>query len=312
MKIVFFGTPNISRIFLEHILRKEEVVGVVTSPDRPAGRGLSLQASPVKEFALKNNLKVFTPKNLKDDGFIAHLSTLGSQLFVVVSYGKIIPEDVFKIPEHGCINVHFSLLPKYRGAAPIQRAIINGEKKTGVTVFFIESGLDTGDIILQREIGISSDDDAITLEEKLLTLGKELLDDAFDAIFFDNLKIKKQSGIESYAPILRKEDGRINWDKSSLEIHNLIRGIINWPVAYAIAPAGNVVKIFKSESLDVSDKHAVAVAGQVVEIVKNEGFLVKCKKGYLKILEVRPENKKRMSAWEYMQGARLKAGDKFK
>ncbi len=136
MKIVFFGTSEISRIFLEYILSRAEVAGVVTAPDKPAGRGLSVQPSPVKEFALKNNIKVFTPGNLKDPDFLSQLSTLNSQLFVVVSYGKIIPGAVFNLPERGCVNVHFSLLPKYRGAAPIQWSLLKGEKKTGVTLFY--------------------------------------------------------------------------------------------------------------------------------------------------------------------------------
>lgn len=314
MRVSFFGTPEISKVFLEHLLKKEEVVSVITAPDKPSGRGLTLRPSPVKEFATKNNLKIFTPENLKDNDFISQLSSVNSQLFVVVSYGKIIPSKIFNIPQYGTINVHFSLLPKYRGAAPIQWALINGDKTTGVTVFFIDEGLDTGDILLQKEVSIHNSDDYFSLEKKLTAVGLEVLSEAMTRIKSGSYNRLKQTGEPSFAPPFKKTDGKINWGSSSVEIYNLIRGLRSWPVAYTTLPDSTTLKIYLATPTEVcpgdgSACHSTTTSGQVISIAKNKGFIVKCGKGFLLILEVQPENRRKMSAWDFLQSGKLKIGD---
>ncbi|MFN3966241.1 MAG: methionyl-tRNA formyltransferase [Endomicrobiia bacterium] len=314
--IIFFGSRECSVRFLDALIEKEKVIGVITHPDRPSGRGLQVRQSIVKEFSIKNEIPVFTPENLKDKKFISEIESLKPDLGVVVAYGKILPKEIFLIPRYKTINVHFSLLPKYRGAAPIQWAIIRGEKITGVTIFFIDEGLDTGKILLQKEVEIEKTDDSITLEKKLVSVGIDLLFEVIDRIKNspENIYTSEQKGTPSYAPVLKKSDGKINWNSSSEEIYNLIRGTKPWPSAYVETQNEKLkiknLKILKAISVDLQLNNEY-IPGTIVELKKNAGFIVKCGNGFLLIEEVQPEGKKPMSAWAWLQGSKLKVGDKL-
>jgi len=318
MRIFFFGSKKCSLEFLKPLVEKEEVVGVVTHPDRPSGRGLETKQSIVKEFSLKKGLPVFTPEKIRDKNFISEIESLKPDLGVVVAYGKILPEEVFLIPKYKTINVHFSLLPKYRGAAPINWAIIKGEKITGVTIFFIDEGLDTGDIIVQKEVEIATEDDSITLEKKLVEAGIPLLFEAIEKIekSGDEICVTKQKGEPSYAPLLKKSDGKIDWNSSSDEILNIIRGTKPWPSAYIEVKNEKLkiknLKILKASGLNLSQSETEkCLPGTIVELKKDIGFIVKCGRGALLVEEVQPEGKKTMSAWAWLQGSRLSIGDKL-
>lgn len=318
MRIFFFGSKKCSLEFLKPLVEKEEVVGVVTHPDRPSGRGLETKQSIVKEFSLKKGLPVFTPEKIRDKNFISEIESLKPDLGVVVAYGKILPEEVFLIPKYKTINVHFSLLPKYRGAAPINWAIIKGEKITGVTIFFIDEGLDTGDIIVQKEVEIATEDDSITLEKKLVEAGIPLLFEAIEKIekSGDEICVTKQKGEPSYAPLLKKSDGKIDWNSSSDEILNIIRGTKPWPSAYIEVKNEKLkiknLKILKASGPNLSQSETEkCLPGTIVELKKDIGFIVKCGRGSLLVEEVQPEGKKTMSAWAWLQGSRLSIGDKL-
>ncbi len=319
MRIIFFGSKECSVRFLEALFEREEVVGIITHKDKPSGRGLEVRQSVVKEFSLKKNIPVFTPDNLKDEKVISEIKTLKPDLGVVVAYGKILPKEIFLLPKYKTLNVHFSLLPKYRGAAPVQWAIIKGERVTGVTVFFIDEGLDTGDILIQKEVKIDPTDDAITLEKKLVEVGINLLLEGIDKIKNSqgNISTIRQTGKGSYAPVLKKSDGEINWECSSEEIANLIRGTKPWPSAYIEVQNEKLkiknLKILKASPLEIPDYKLQIMdqVGTIIEFRKNTGFIVRCGNGFLLIEEVQPEAKKPMSAWDWIQGSRLKIGDKL-
>jgi len=318
MRIVFFGSKECSVEFLKALIEKEEVAGVVTHPDRPSGRGLKIRQSIVKEFSLKKGLSVFTPEKIRDKNFISEIESLKPELGVVVAYGKILPKEVFLIPKYKTINVHFSLLPKYRGAAPINWAIIKGEKITGVTIFFIDEGLDTGDIIVQKELEIAPEDDSITLEKKLIETGISLLFEAIKKIekSGNDICVVKQKGEPSYAPLIKKSDGRIDWNSSSDEILNIIRGTKPWPSAYIEIKNEKLkiknLKILKANGLNFSQSEIEKCSpGTIVELKKDTGFIVKCGRGFLLVEEVQPEGKKPMSAWAWLQGSRLNIGEKL-
>jgi len=312
MKVSFWGSSGISVPFLESLLDAHQVGFVVTSADKPAGRGLKLKPSPVKEFALKNNLPVWTPRKLDEPDFTAHLSSAVCQLAVVVSYGKIIPPDILRIPGGGFVNLHFSLLPEYRGAAPIQWSLISGKKKTGVTSFFMDEGMDTGEIILQEGVEISDADDFFSLEKKLAGCGLEVLNETVRLISGNGAQRRKQTGEPSFAPALKKDDGKINWSKSPREIYNLIRGVVKWPTAWTNLPDSAMLKIFSAFPLRTGESgFGEGAPGQVAAIARNEGFIVRCGAGFLKVTEVQAQNKKRMSAWDFLQGGKLKSGDRL-
>lgn len=325
MKIVFYGTPEIAVPFLEFLCNNEEVVAVVTQPDVPVGRGREIRSSPVKVFAQEKGLSLFQP--LKIDELITtyHLPLPTYQLGIVVAYGKILPKSLIKTARLGYINVHFSLLPKYRGAAPVQWAIINGEKETGVTTFWIDEGLDTGKIICQKKIAIENNDTVITLEKKLVLLGIETVKETIEIVKKNPQVGNLQIGVPSYAPSLKKDNGKINWtEKTALEIYNLIRGTQPWPGAFTTvqslkfkvsakggsAPGGKSLKIIEAEPFSYQPINlSTYQPGAIVGLEKNKGFVVKCKNSFLLILKVQEEGKKIISAWDWWQGARLKIGD---
>ncbi len=248
MKIVFMGTPEIAVPCLENLIEENhEIIGVVTRTDKPKGRGKKLAMPPVKEIAVKNDINVYQPKRARDEDFINEIRVLSPDLIIVVAYGQILPKEILEIPKYGCVNVHVSLLPKYRGSAPINWVIINGEEKTGVSTMYMDEGLDTGDIILQKEINLNDEITAGELHDKIMYMGADLLKDTVNMIESGNAPRTKQVDSESsYAPIMDKSLGKIDFSKSAKEIHNLVRGVNPWPSAHTNYD-GETMKVWKTK-----------------------------------------------------------------
>lgn len=299
MKIIFFGTPDFAIPSLKILIENNyDIVAVVTVPDKAKGRGLKLEPSPIKKFALENNLKVLQPEKLKDQDFQNELRDLNPELGIVVAY-RILPVEVFTIPKYGTFNLHASLLPKYRGAAPIQWALINGEKITGVTTFFLQEKVDTGNIILQREVLIDEEDNFQTLHDKLAKVGAELVLETVKRIEEKNYQVQPQNNLEAtLAPKITKELCRINWNQKAYNIHNLVRGLSPIPGAFTLL--GN--KIFKIYRTKVLDKDASQQPGKI--IIEDDSLLVNTNDKLISILEIQPESKKRMSSKEFLLGYR--------
>ena len=305
MRIVFFGTPAFAVPTLDALLDSgEEITAVVTQPDKRKGRGRILTPPPVKQRAIEKQIPVLQPENIKGPLFLEELMQFHPEIVIVVAYGKILPLKVLKLPPHGCVNVHASLLPKYRGAAPIQWAIIRGERKTGITTMLMDEGLDTGNILLQQELPISNDDNAETLGRSLAELGASLLVKTIQAIKQGTVKPTPQAGSPTFAPPLRKEDGRIHWSGTAEEISSFVRGMYPWPCAYCI---------LRQERIKIIRVKAVAgVSGKAGRIEETSGdLIIGTGNGLISILELQAEGKRRMSARDFMQGRRLKAGDFF-
>lgn len=309
MRIVFMGTPVFALPSLESILKsKHQIAGVVTQPDRPKGRGLKLSASPVKELAEKNSLKVLTPVDLKSDEFYDELSELGPDLIAVVAF-RILPERVFSLPPSGTINLHASLLPKYRGAAPINWTIIKGEKLTGITTFFIQKKVDRGEIILQREVEISAEETFGELSLKLSRVGAEILLETIDLIERGEVKSYPQNNSEaSSAPKITEEICKIDWSESAEKINNLIRGLSPHPGAFTYF-RDRLLKIYKAEI--ESDEISSAELGKIIQADQRKGLLVQTQKGILKLKELQLEGKKRLSAEEFLRGSRIVIGERL-
>lgn len=307
MKILFMGTPEFALPSLGKLLDKGEEILVVTQSDKPKGRGFKITPSPVKEFALKYNLPVYTPQNLKENEFIEDIKKYSPDLGIVVAFGKILPKEVIEIPKLGFINVHPSLLPKYRGAAPINWAIIRGDKKTGISIQFVSEKLDAGDIIYQEEIEINEEDTAGTLSDKLKNLGAEILIKVIEQIKNNNYKtVPQDEHLATYAPIIKKEDTKIIWSKTSEEIHNLIRGLTPYPGAFTYFN-NRMIKLFRSKPQPIEKEGR---EGEILQI-SEEGILIKTKNTGILIKEVQPENRKIISAIEFYCGYRIKKGDIF-
>ena len=307
MRIIFFGTPDFAVPSLNALIESgEDVIYVVTQPDRVKGRGHKLSQPVVKEFALSRGVPVIQPAGIKSPDFYEWLSGLKPDVIVVVAYGKIIPPGILRLPQSGCINVHASLLPKYRGAAPIQCAIIKGESKTGITTMMMDEGLDTGDVLLTAEIEIKDEDNALTLGRRLSETGASLLIRTLRGIKDNSIKPVPQTGEASYAPPLKKDDGRIQWSRSSREIYNLIRGTYPWPGAYCY---------LNKERIKIIRAGVVGINGEVmpgkIEKISDEAMYVGTGKGTLSILEVKPEGKKNMPASAFINGRHLKEGMHF-
>jgi methionyl-tRNA formyltransferase len=302
MRIVFFGTPKFAIPSLKDLLQSgEELAAVVTQTDKKGGRSRILLPSPVKELAMSRGLKIIQPSNIKDTAFLNELSVIKPDMVVVVAYGKILPQQILKLPPLGCINVHASLLPKYRGAAPIQRAIINGEEQTGITTMLMDEGLDTGSILLQEKTDITDEDNADTLSKKLSEMGALLLMKTIRGLKNGSVRPVPQEGIPSYAPTLKKKDGKIDWSKSAKEIFNLIRGVYSWPCAYCYLNKERI-KIIRAKALDGS-----GFPGRVERANKGE-FVIGTGKGLISIIELQPEGKTIMSAVSFLQGRRVEEG----
>jgi methionyl-tRNA formyltransferase len=303
------GTPGPAAKCLQALIDvKENVVAVITQPDRPKGRGLKVTQSAVKELALTYSIPVHQPEKIKDANAINLVKSIAPDLIVVVAYGKILPKEIIEAPKYGSINVHASLLPKYRGAAPIQWALINGDKVTGITIQKVAEALDSGDIILQEKIDIDDSDNIKTLASKLFDIGSKLLIKAIAMIKSEEIAyIKQDERAATLAPQLEKSTGEIKWDKSAKEIFDLIRGCDPWPVAYTYFN-GKMFKIFSS-MIGIAEKEHKP--GKVVEIAKDEGFIVGCGKGSLLIKEVQIEGSRKMDAWQFMLGHKIICGDIF-
>jgi methionyl-tRNA formyltransferase len=310
MNILFFGSSKFSLYFLEYLfLKRKDNLIVITSLDKPKGRGLKISFNPVKEFCLKHSLKVYQFENINDLVVREFLKNLNPDIFVVVSFGQIFSKELLEIPKIFPINVHASILPKYRGAAPINWAIINGEKKTGISIIKMEEKMDAGAIILQKEIEISIDDNVLTLEKKLADLGCPLLVEAIERIEKNNFSLIPQNQKDvSFAPKLKKKDGLIDWNKDAFSIYNLIRGCFGWPSAFTYYK-GKLLKIHRAEySMDREIKSINP--GEILEVSK-KGILVSCAKGFILIKELQIESKRKMSVEEFIRGHKIETGERL-
>jgi methionyl-tRNA formyltransferase len=308
-RIVFMGTPEFALPSLQALLTKDEnVVCVVTQPDRPRGRGRKIQPPPVKILADRQALPVLQPESIKAEEFIAHLKQFEPDVIVVTAFGKILPPAIINLPPLGTINVHGSLLPKYRGAAPIQWAIINGETETGVTIMQMDEGIDTGDILLQEKLPIEKTDTAGSMSEKLAALGGKTLARALDLLRRNKLQPARQDNSKaSLAPILKKQDGLIHWSQSAEHLSCLIRGLDPWPAAYTTL-AGRRLKLYSPEIAENKNcPDSKAKPGAVCR-ADRAGLLVATGKGCLLITEIQAEAAKRMAAAAYISGNPVQAG----
>ena len=307
LKTIFMGTPDFAVPCLEVLQAKTEVLAVITQPDRPKGRGHNLQASPVKQKALEYNLPVLQPEKIKTEEFTAELERLQPDLIVVVAFGQILSQRILDIPPLGCVNVHASLLPRYRGAAPIHWSIINGEKETGVTTMLMDAGLDTGDMLLKDKVTITEEMTTEELHDQLMAMGGKLLAETIDGLANGTITPEKQDdSISNYAGMLNKETGHIDWSKSAVEIHNLIRGLNSWPVAWSMKNGKN----YKFWRTKVENGNSDKAPGTVVELRKNS-FCLATGEGLLEVLEIQPPSKKRMSAGDLLRGHGVAVGDIF-
>ncbi len=312
MKIVFMGTPDFARSALQKIIEAgHEVVLVVTQPDKPKGRSGELQISDVKACALEHDIPVFQPVKIKEAEHVSYLKSIDADIYVVAAFGQILSQEILDIPKFGCVNIHASLLPKYRGAAPIQQSIIDGEKTTGVTIMQMAAGMDTGDILLQREITIADDETGGGLFDKLSVLGGELIVEALPMIEAGELKpIPQDDDKATKCGKLTKDMGCIDFSKDAVSIRNLIRGLNPWPSAYTHLN-GRMLKIWRAEivagdkALEL-DKSEIA-AGSVA-VVDKDSFTVKTGDGYLEVKEVQLEGKKRMDVKSFLLGNKLEIG----
>jgi len=303
MKVIFFGSDEFGIPSLCEIKKNFDLLAVVTAPDKPKGRGLKLLPTPVKKWAEENSINVFTPE-IFDYDFISRLKSLNPDLIVLISYGKKLPFEIIKIPRLCCLNLHPSLLPKYRGAAPIEWTLINGEKETGITVIKMNEKIDEGEIILQKKFPVLPDDDAITLKNRLSIASGEILIDAIEKIKKGEKGIK-QKGKPSYARKLKKEDGKIIWSKKAIEIYNLIRGVVEWPTAFTYIETEKgkkLIKIFKSEI--GKEKEKSGKGGEIIEI-GNDFIEVACGEGTIKIKEIQIEGKRKMKTSEFLRGHKI-------
>lgn len=321
MKILFMGTPDFARESLDNLYNAGfEICGVVTTPDRPAGRGMKLVASPVKEYAIEKGLKLFQPEKISNnDEFKNEIRNLEPDLVCVVSYGVILPKSFLKIPPLGCINVHPSMLPKYRGPAPIQWAVLNGDKKTGVSIMYLDAGMDSGDIITQEEVEIGEDETTGELWNRLSEIGAKLLKNVVTDI--SNGKIVRTPQPEEFvlAPMLEKEMSKINWqEKTSSEIKNLVRGLNPIMGTYTFLN-GKKIKIWKVQKYsnnEFADRYAIndienKTPGIVLLANEKQGLFIKTTDGVLSVLEIQGENAKKMQIGDFLRGNKIEIGEKF-
>lgn len=323
LNILFMGTPDFAKESLEALYHaKYNIIGVVTNSDKPKGRGMKMIASPVKEYALEKNIPVYQPLKVKNNAeFIEEIKALNPDVICVVAYGKILPKELLDIPKLGCINVHGSLLPKYRGAAPIQWAVINGEKKTGITTMYMDVGMDTGDMILKKEVQIGEDETTGELWEKLSKLGGELLVDTVKLIEDGKAPREKQSEEFTLAPMLHKEIAEINWkEKTAVDIKNLVRGLNPIMGAYTFVD-NKKIKIWKVNILtneEFVEKYVGAddpvclnkiiynvKVGDIILANDKQGLFLKAKDAVLEVIEIQAEGSKRMNAKDYLRGNKL-------
>ena len=309
MKIIFFGTNQFAVISLEALCNsRHELTAVVTQPDKKRGRGLKLAFPPVKVFAEKRALKIYQPSLLKEKSFIDEISKISPDLLIVVSYGKILPKEVLDIPEIYAINLHASLLPKYRGAAPINWAIINGETETGIAIIKMNEYMDQGDILTSRKVKIEPEDTAGSLSDRLARIGADSLLETIELIEKDKVvQLSQDDRAASFAPRIKRDDARIDWSKTSVEVSNFVRGMNPHPGAFTYI-GEKLVKIWKTKSLLAPEGYN---AGEMLDSGKEQGMVVSTGKGCLLITELQLEGKKRMRAVEFLRGHKVKVGQKL-
>ena len=298
LKTVFMGTPDFAIPCLKRLIEISDVVGVVTQPDKKRGRGQKMNPSPVKVFAQECGLSVYQPERIRNEELISQIDALFPELIVVMAFGQILPQRILDLPTLGCINVHASLLPRYRGAAPMQRCLMAGETITGVTTMFMDAGLDTGDILLQEEFKIEMDMTFEMLHNALREIGANLLEKTIDALTEGTLvRTKQDDSVSSYAAILTKDTGKMDWKKSAIELHNLVRALDSWPGAYTSWKGIN----FKIWRTRVVSEDYRGIPGEVIEQTR-QGFTVATGNGILEILELQAPGKRRMPASDYLRG----------
>ncbi|GHT04585.1 methionyl-tRNA formyltransferase [Endomicrobiia bacterium] len=312
MRILFFGTAFISETYLKELHKKCHEIFVVTMPDKPALRGQKLIYPAVKVYAVKNNISFIQPEKFTLD-VIETIKNFAADTGVAVAYGKLIPKVVFDIPKYKTFNIHFSLLPKYKGAAPVQHALCRGETETGISSFYIEEGLDTGGIIIQEKLNISIKDNAETLLNKLILLGIDVMNKTLELFRCGKCDAASQTGDPSFAPSLKKIDGLVNWNKRAGEIYNQFRGLYLWPGIYSTISQGKLVgKRIKFREIEVFDSDSINKdSGIVYSAEKNRGFTVSCAVGRILVVKMQSENKPVVSAWDFIQGRQISAGDRF-
>ena len=306
MKIIFMGTPDFAAASLEALIAsRHEIQAVVTQPDKPKGRKGELTPSPVKVVAEEKGIKVYQPLKVRDEEFVKTLRAYNPDVIVVVAFGQIIPLSILKMPKYGCVNIHGSLLPKYRGAAPIQWAVLDGEKETGITTILMDEGIDTGDILLKKTIKIDTDETSGSLFDKLKALGAETILETLDELEKGSITPTKQGeSPTAYAKMLTKAMGLIDFTRSAKELDCFVRGMDPWPSAYTLL-AGKTLKLWKVRAVEKSGK-----AGSVIDIDK-ESFTIACGEGAIEVLEVQLEGKKRMSAGDFLKGSTLNIGQEL-
>lgn len=306
MRMVFMGTPDFAANSLERLIADgHDIVGVFTQPDKPQGRKMKLTPPPVKQLALTHNIPVFQPDTFKNESQLALLQELNPEVIVVVAYGKLLPGYVLDLPKYGCINVHGSLLPKYRGAAPVQWMVLNGETTAGVTTMYMDRGLDTGDILLVSETEVGENETAGELFDRLAAMGADLISETIKRLPEGIERKPQDDGQSTYVSVLDKKMSVVDWSKSAQEVHNLIRGLDPWPVA--VTTRGEVrLKLFQSR---LTGKTTSLPAGSVTEADPKTGLFVACGDGQvLQITEIQMVGKKRMPAGDYLRGHGMEPG----
>ena len=317
MKIVFMGTPDFAEESLKKIYEAgHNILAVVTNQDKPKGRGMKLTYSPVKEFAMEKNLRIEQPQKVRNnEEFINEIKSLNPDVICVVAYGKILPKEILEIPKYGCINVHASLLPKYRGAAPIQWSVLNGDKTTGVTTMYMDVGMDTGDMILKQEVQIGESETTGELWDRLKVIGADLLVETLKKLEDGTAPRIKQGDDYTLAPMLTKDMAKINWNKkTAIEIKNLVRGLNPIMGAYTMLN-GKKIKFWK---VDLAKENEITIEnldflGNGVVLIANskDGLYIKAKQGIIKVLEIQGENSKRMSINDYLRGNKIEEFEVF-
>lgn len=317
MRILFMGTPDFARDSLETVYNEGyEIIGVVTNPDRPKGRGMKMIPSPVKEFAIKKGFEIYQPEKVKNNTeFIEEIKALKPDVICVVAYGKILPKEILDIPKQGCINVHGSLLPKYRGAAPIQWAVLNGDKKTGITTMYMNEGMDTGDMILKEEVTIGENETTGELWERLSKIGAKLLVETLKRIEQGTAPREKQGEDFTLAPMLDKKMAKIDWeDKTAQQIKNLVRGLNPIMGAYTFLN-GKKIKFWKVDLAKEGEVMAEGIEtfrnGTVVVSDARSGLFIKAKDGIIKVIEIQGENAKRMPIQDFLRGNNIEEFEVF-
>lgn len=312
VRVVFMGTPEFARESLKELVEAGfNVVGCFTNQDKPSGRGMKMKASAVKEYALEQNIPVYQPvKVRKNEEVLNTLKELNPDVIAVVAYGKILPKEILELPKYGCINVHGSLLPKYRGAAPMQWAIINGEEKTGITTMFMDVGMDTGDMLLKDELEIKDEYNLEDIHDKLMVMGAKLLVETIDKVVDGTIERIPQPEEGTYAPMITREMTKIDFTKNAREIFKFVRGLTPFPGTYMELENGKKYKVFDIDYKADEDIDPTVEPGDIL-LMSKDALYIRCKDGYVMINQIQPENSKRMDIKAFMAGNKLSMLDKF-